>query len=237
MDRVHDLDHGETGLGIEHSTPQLLVEFARLRIFDRYIVRIEHRDEPDIRRALHVVLATQRVESRARPADLAGDERQRDEAARVVGAVNVLGNAHAPEDDRGLGAREFARHDLERLGIDAADRGIFSGVRSLTLSASLSKSSVRAWTYCLSVRPSAMMTLSMALSIDTSVPGVNCSMCVACRFKAWPRGSATMSVAPRLTAFLRKVAATGWFSVGLAPMTKMTSASFAAMKGAVTAPF
>ncbi len=35
---------------------------------------------------------------------------------------------------------------------------------------------------------------------------------------------------------MKKVAATGWFSVGLAPMTMMTSASFAAMKGAVTAP-
>ncbi len=46
----------------------------------------------------------------------------------------------------------------------------------------------------------------------------------------------TMSVAPRFTAFLKKVAATGWFSVGLAPMTMMTSASLAAVKGAVTAP-
>ena len=60
-------------------------------------------------------------------------------------------------------------------------------------------------------------------------------MWVACRFRAWPRGSMTMSVAPRLAAFLKKVAATGWFSVGLAPMTMMTSASSAAVNGAVTA--
>jgi hypothetical protein len=46
----------------------------------------------------------------------------------------------------------------------------------------------------------------------------------------------TMSCLPALTAFLKKVAATGWFSVGLAPMTIMTSASSAAVKGAVTAP-
>ena len=47
----------------------------------------------------------------------------------------------------------------------------------------------------------------------------------------------TISLAPRsLTAFLRKVAATGWFTVGLAPMTMMTSASRAAENGAVTAP-
>ena len=76
----------------------------------------------------------------------------------------------------------------------------------------------------------------MALSIATSRPGLNCSMCVAWRFRAWPRGSMTMSFAPRSAAFLKKVAATGWFSVGLAPMTTITSASSAAMNGADTAP-
>ena len=39
------------------------------------------------------------------------------------------------------------------------------------------------------------------------------------------RGSITISLAPRLAAFLMKVAATGWFTVGLAPITMMTSAS------------
>ena len=46
----------------------------------------------------------------------------------------------------------------------------------------------------------------------------------------------TISLAPRLAAFLRKVAATGWFSAGRAPMTMMQSASLAAVNGAVTAP-
>ena len=40
----------------------------------------------------------------------------------------------------------------------------------------------------------------------------------------------------RFAACLKKVAATGWFSVGLAPMTMMTSESSQAVKGAVTAP-
>ena len=44
-----------------------------------------------------------------------------------------------------------------------------------------------------------------------------------------------MSVAPRLAACLKKVAATGWFSVGLAPMTMMTSAFLHSLKVAVTA--
>ena len=46
----------------------------------------------------------------------------------------------------------------------------------------------------------------------------------------------TISLAPRAAAFLRKVAATGWFSVGRAPMTMMQSESLAAVNGAVTAP-
>ncbi len=52
----------------------------------------------------------------------------------------------------------------------------------------------------------------------------------------WPRGSITKTWAPRFAACLKKVAATGWFSVGRAPMTMITSASSAAVKGAVTAP-
>ena len=46
----------------------------------------------------------------------------------------------------------------------------------------------------------------------------------------------TTSLAPRAAAFLRNVAATGWFSAGRAPMTMMQSESLAAVKGAVTAP-
>ena len=45
-----------------------------------------------------------------------------------------------------------------------------------------------------------------------------------------------MSLAPFFAAFLMKVAATGWFTVGLAPITTMTSASSAAENGAETAP-
>ena len=40
----------------------------------------------------------------------------------------------------------------------------------------------------------------------------------------------------RFAACLKKVAATGWFSVGLAPITMTTSESSHAVNGAVTAP-
>ena len=67
------------------------------------------------------------------------------------------------------------------------------------------------------------------------MPGRNRSMCRAWRARPWPRGSITISDA-RCAACLKNVAATGWFSVGLAPMTTTTSASATAVNGAVTAP-
>ena len=76
----------------------------------------------------------------------------------------------------------------------------------------------------------------IALRSATSVPGLNCNMCVACRLSAWPRGSMTISVLPALAAFLKNVAATGWFTVGLAPMTIIVSELAHSKNGAVTAP-
>jgi len=57
----------------------------------------------------------------ARPADLAGNQGQRDQAAGIVGAVDMLRDAHAPENDRRLGAGVGARHLAQDRGIDAAD--------------------------------------------------------------------------------------------------------------------
>ena len=81
-----------------------------------------------------------------------------------------------------------------------------------------------------------MMVLIIAFSIATSLPGLNARCLVAWRDSVCRRGSITISLAPRLAAFLMKVAATGWFTVGLAPITMMTSASSAAANGADTAP-
>ena len=80
-----------------------------------------------------------------------------------------------------------------------------------------------------------MITLMRALSRATSVPDLNWSMWVAWRDMACLLGSMTIRALPAFAAFLKKVAATGWFSVELAPMTMITSESDAAMKGAVTA--
>ena len=57
--------------------------------------------------------------------DLAADQRQRDQAARVIGAVGVLRHAHAPEDDGALGAGERARDVAKHVRLDTADRRHF----------------------------------------------------------------------------------------------------------------
>src|ERR1700749_4481216 len=81
-----------------------------------------------------------------------------------------------------------------------------------------------------------MMVLIIAFSIATSLPGLKARCFVACRDSACRRGSITKSLAPFFAAFFMKVAATGWFTVGLAPITQITSASIAAEYGADTAP-
>src|SRR5713101_4290017 len=81
-----------------------------------------------------------------------------------------------------------------------------------------------------------MIVWISAFSIATSRLGVKRKVAAACRTKVWPRGSITKILAPRFAACLKKVAATGWFSVGRAPMTMITSASAAAVNGEGTAP-
>ena len=90
MDGVHDLDHGQPPLRIKLHAPEILVAGARFGVLDGLVVGEEHRDEPGIGGALHVVLAAQRMEPGPWPADLACRQRHGDQAARVVGAVDVL---------------------------------------------------------------------------------------------------------------------------------------------------
>ena len=122
---VHDLDHGLAALRIELLAPGLFVFGDLLRVLHRLVVGEEHRDEAGVGGALHVVLAAQRMQAGAGTADLAADQRQRDQAARIVGAVGVLRHAHAPEDDGAFGARIGARHFAQRVGGNAADRRHF----------------------------------------------------------------------------------------------------------------
>ncbi len=59
------------------------------------------------------------MEAGARPADVAGHQREGDQAAGVVGPVGVLGDAHPPEDHGRLGRPEDAGHLADPLRRDA----------------------------------------------------------------------------------------------------------------------
>ena len=121
MDGVHDLDDGEAGVRIELGLPQLLEPLPVLRCADPGVVGITHRDEAGVGGSLDVVLAAQRMEPGAGPAGLPAHQRERDQAAGVVGAVGVLRHAHAPEDDRRFGPRVRPGDRADDVGGDAAD--------------------------------------------------------------------------------------------------------------------
>ena len=63
------------------------------------------------------------MQAGAGTADLTGDQRQRDQAACIVGAVDMLADTHSPKDDGGFRASVHPRHFPQGLGRDAANRG------------------------------------------------------------------------------------------------------------------
>jgi hypothetical protein len=80
------------------------------------------------------------------------------------------------------------------------------------------------------------MTCIIAFSRATSVSGEKRRKRCARRDSSPARGSISTSLVPLRTAFLIQVAATGWFTVGLAPMTITTSACITSITGLLTAP-
>ena len=122
MDGVHDLDHGLARFRVKRRAPKLFEFFPVLVNRHGLIVGIDHGDQAHIGGPLHVILPAQRVQAGIGPADLAGHERQGDQAAGIVGAVRMLRDAHAPEDDRGFG-RGISPRDLpDTRRLNAADR-------------------------------------------------------------------------------------------------------------------
>ena len=76
MYRVHNLDDGESWFGVEFCVPQCFEATAHRIIADRLIIRKHHRDEPDIRCALNVVLPAQRMQAGAGTPDLSSEQRE-----------------------------------------------------------------------------------------------------------------------------------------------------------------
>ncbi len=174
---LHDLDDRQAGLRIERRAPELLEARARLRVVDALVIRKHHRDQARVRRALHVVLPAQRMQPGARASDLAGHQAERDQAARVVGAVHVLRDAHAPQDHR---AFETSRKGARLRG--SSPRVCRRPAPSLRGCSPRRSSSVPRSPPCgpamnaSLTSPSSTIVCIIAFSSATSVSGLNWSM-------------------------------------------------------------
>ena len=119
---VHDLDHGVAGLVIQLCIPKVFKPGMRGLVRHTLVVGEHHGDQSRVAGALHVVLTTQRVQASAGLADLPRHGTQRNQTARVVGAMHVLANAHAPQNHRAFGLGEFTRHFTQGFCRNTADR-------------------------------------------------------------------------------------------------------------------
>ena len=134
MNGPHDFHHGQAFfVGEVIRSPNIGKCRAHAVIGDRLIIRQEHRDQPGVRGTLHVVLPAQRVQPGAGAADLTAHQRQRDQAARVVRAVDMLRHAHAPENHARLGSGPDPRHVAQHIGSDAANIGHLFGREGLEM--------------------------------------------------------------------------------------------------------
>ena len=97
---VHHVDHVESGMRRDRHVPRGLEAFACLR--DGHVAGQEFWLAAHVRRTLHVVLATQRIDAGAGLADVAGDEREIDERHDALGALDVLGHPEAVDAERRL---------------------------------------------------------------------------------------------------------------------------------------
>ena len=122
LDGVHNLHHGQPRLRVQFGAPEFFESGSQLGIPDRLVIRQYHWDQAGIGGALHIVLPPQRVQAGSGPAGVAACERQGNQASGVVGAVHVLGDAHAPENHRFISLGVGSGHFTNGVGLNAADR-------------------------------------------------------------------------------------------------------------------
>ena len=74
-----------------------------------------------VRGALHVVLSAQRIHAAARFAEVAGEQREIDQAHHAFRALLVLGHAEAVKAHRGFRRRVKSRGAADEVSVDAAN--------------------------------------------------------------------------------------------------------------------
>ena len=119
---MHDLHHGVAGFVVKFDVPEILKPIVIGLVVHPLVVGKHHGNQTGVAGTLHIVLAAQRVQPRARLANLARHRCQRNQAARIVSTVHMLADAHAPQNHRAFGFGKFTRHFTQRLGWNTADR-------------------------------------------------------------------------------------------------------------------
>ena len=89
--------------GGQHDAPAFFELGADFVVVDLLVARIDIRHGAEVARALHVVVAAQRIGAGAGAHVVAGDEQQIGDGGGGVGAAAVLGDAHGPEDADAVG--------------------------------------------------------------------------------------------------------------------------------------
>ena len=129
MHGVHDFDNGQPDLVIQAGSPQFFESLNGIGVVDFLVIGIHHRYQAHVRGALDIVLPAQRMQARSRPSDLPCEQGQGYQAAGIVRAVYVLGDAHAPEDDGIVRVGIQPCHLPDPLCLDAANgRDLLGGV-------------------------------------------------------------------------------------------------------------
>ena len=115
--------HGREPLGGgQRHAPGLLEDAADSRVLDRPVVGEKHGNGAHVAGALDVVLAAQGIEAGAAPAHVAGGQGEIDEREASVGAVRLLGDAHAPVEGRFSGLADDAGGPLDVRRRNAGER-------------------------------------------------------------------------------------------------------------------
>ena len=115
---IHNLNDREARLFIKIHLPVLFKPRPDTLVVHPLVVRKHHGYQASVRRALHIVLTPQRMQTRSRSAYIASHQGQRDQCPRIVGAMDVLGYTHTPENHRIARCSIQTSHFADLYGIN-----------------------------------------------------------------------------------------------------------------------
>ena len=234
------------GSRVERDAPQRLEQLARRVVGDVAVARQLVRERAHVAGALHVVLAAQRVHADAGAADIAGRHGEVGDRHHRGRALAVLGDAEAVIDRAvaagGVEPRRGAQIVSAGTPVTFASRFRASCCGSATNAAQSSNSfqSQRSRTKALVDQAFGDDDMGQRGEHRDVGAGQQRQMIGGLDMRRCARGRcgadrSTISLAPSRSRFFMREANTGWPSVGLAPMTMMTSVCSTESKSCVPA--